>query len=62
MNLDYWRMIMSEDHFVITPGNYNRQLEVEFRHKTIPVDYTQITNAKTKCLNWIAANRDYFTL
>jgi hypothetical protein len=22
---DYWRMIMAEEHFVITPANYNRQ-------------------------------------
>lgn len=53
---------MAEDQFVITPANYNRQLEVEFRQKPVSTDYSQLTNAKTKCLQWISANREYFTL
>ena len=59
---DYWRMIMAEDQFVITPANYNRQLDVEFRQKTVSVDYSQLTDARTKCLEWIEANREYFSL
>jgi len=52
-------MIMAEENFVITPSNYNRQQEYDFRQKKIPVDYTQLTNAKTKCLQWIRNNREY---
>ena len=53
---------MAEEHFVITPANYNRQLEVEFRQKPIIVDFAQLTNAREKCLEWIKQNREYFTL
>jgi hypothetical protein len=59
---NYWRMIMAEDQFVITPSNYNRQLEVDFRQRPIAVDFAQLTSAREKCLKWINQNREHFTL
>ena len=55
-------MIMAEEQFVITPANYNRQLDVEFRQRPIIVNFAQMTEAREKCLQWIAQNREYFSL
>jgi hypothetical protein len=58
---NYWRMIMAEEQFVITPANYNRQQEVEFRQRPVIVEFAQLMSAREKCLTWMNQNEEYFT-
>ena len=59
---DYWRMVMSTDDFVITPGCYDRQLDCDYRFSTETVTYDHLEDAREKCMDWILLNKEHFTL
>ena len=58
---DFWRTVMSQDHFVVTPTNYTRQLEVDFRGKSGTVTFNELEEARHRCTKWINANKDHLS-
>lgn len=53
---------MSNDDFEITPGCYDRQLDATYRYSTETVTFHMLEEARAKCMKWIAANKDHFSL
>ena len=59
---DYWRMVMSKEEFIITPGCYDRQLDCDYRFSNETVTYDQLEDAREKCMDWILLNKEHFSL
>ena len=59
-SIDYWRMIMATEKFVVTPANYTRQLEVDYRNQKETVTFAQLEKARNKCSRWLSVNREHF--
>lgn len=51
---------MATETFVVTPANYTRQLEVDYRNQKETVTFAQLEKARSKCSRWLSANKDYF--
>ena len=54
-------MIMAQDTFVVTPSNYTKQLEVDYRNQKETVTFAQLERARSKCSRWLTANKDHFS-
>ena len=55
-------MIMAPGRFVVTPGNYNRQYECEFRQCSEKIDFNQLEKTRRKVKKWFRENSQHFTL
>ena len=53
-------MIMATEKFVVTPANYTRQLEVDYRNRKETVTFAQLEKARNKCSRWLSVNREHF--
>ena len=53
-------MIMATETFVVTPANYTRQLEVDYRNQKETVTFAQLEKARGKCSRWLTANKEHF--
>ena len=51
---------MATETFVVTPANYTRQLEVDYRNQKETVTFAQLEKARSKCSRWLSANKDFF--
>ncbi|XP_071744916.1 uncharacterized protein [Lepeophtheirus salmonis] len=58
----FWRMVLSENKMIITPMNYSRQLDHEFRQKKEIVTIQEYETAREKCSEWIDKYSDFFTV
>ena len=54
-------MIMATETFVVTPHNYTKQLEVDYRNQKETVTFAQLEKARNKCSKWLTINKDYFS-
>ena len=51
---------MATEKFVVTPANYTRQLEVDYRNQKETVTIAQLEKARNKCSRWLSVNREHF--
>lgn len=59
---NYWRIVMSNEEFEVTPGCYDRQLDSTYRASQETVTYGLLEEARAKCMKWIIENKDHFSL
>ena len=59
---NFWRSIMAQDQFVVTPSNYTKQLEEDYRNSSETVTYNELEDARHKCVKWLTDNKDHFSL
>ena len=52
---------MSQDRFVVTPSNYTKQLEVDYRNQGETVSFDELEEARERCTAWLTDNKDNFS-
>lgn len=52
---------MSQEKFEVTPSNFTRQMDVDYRSEKETVTFAELESARNKCKKWIADNKDHLT-